>query len=165
MGVCISLVVAAATNNAIGKDGKMPWHLPNDLKHFKNITWGMPIIMGRKTFESIGKALPGRKNIVVTHNPDWKAEGAIAVQKIDDALFVAAATDAKEIMVIGGGEIYKLLFPKATRIYMTRVATEPYADTYFPAIDSKYWKLVSQENHTANEKNAFHYSFQLWERI
>ena len=165
MGVLISLVVAAATNNGIGKDGKMPWHLPNDMKHFKNVTWGMPIVMGRKTFESLGKALPGRKNIVVTHNPDWKAEGAIAVQKIEDALFVAKETDAKEIMVIGGGEIYKLLFAKAKRIYMTRVEADPEADTFFPAIHPKEWQLVSQKNHEADEKNAYNYSFQTWERI
>lgn len=160
----ISLVVAAATNNGIGKDGKMPWHLPNDLKHFKNITWGMPIIMGRKTFESLGKPLPGRKNIVITHNPDWKVEGVIAVQKIEDALFVAQATDAKEIMIIGGGEIYKLLFPKANRIYMTRVEAEPEADTYFPQIIEKEWELISQKNHEADDKNAYNYSFQIWER-
>ena len=91
----ILLVVAAAKNKGIGKDGKMPWHLPNDMKHFKNVTWGMPIIMGRKTFESLGKVLPGRKNIVVTHNPDWNEEGAITVQKIEDTLFVAQATEAK----------------------------------------------------------------------
>ena len=160
----ISLVVAAATNNGIGKDGKMPWHLPNDMKHFKNVTWGMPIIMGRKTFESLGKALPGRKNIVVTHNPDWKADGAVAVQKIEDALFVAQATDANEIMIIGGGEIYKLLFAKAKRIYMTRVEAEPEADTFFPSIEEKEWELVSQKNHEADEKNDYNYSFQIWER-
>lgn len=161
----LSLVVAAATNHAIGKDGKMPWHLPNDLKRFKNITWGMPIIMGRKTFESLGKPLAGRKNIVVTNNPDWKADGAIGVQKIEDAIFVAQATDAKEIMIIGGGEIYKQFFQKAKRIYMTRVEAEPEADTFFPAINPKEWELVSQKNHEADEKNAFNYSFQIWERI
>ncbi len=161
----ISLVVAAATNNAIGKDGKMPWHLPNDLKHFKNVTWGMPVVMGRKTFESLGKVLPGRKNIVITRQPGWKAEGTVTVQKIEDALFVAKETDAKEIMVIGGGEIYKALFDKAKRIYMTRVDAEPEADTFFPAIHPDQWHLVSQKNHEADEKNDYNYSFQVWERI
>ena len=161
----ISLVVAAATNNAIGKDGKMPWHLPNDMKHFKNITWGMPVVMGRKTFESLGKVLPGRKNIVITRQPGWNVEGAIAVQKIDDALFVAKATDAKEVMVIGGGEIYKILFDKARRIYLTRVDAEPEADTFFPSLNPEEWYLVSQKNHEADEKNPFNYSFQIWERI
>ncbi len=161
----ISLVVAAATNNAIGKDGKMPWHLPNDMKYFKNITWGMPVIMGRKTFESLGRVLPGRKNIVITRQPGWEQPGAIAVKNIEDALFVAKETDAKEAMVIGGGEIYKALFDRAKRIYITRVEAEPEADTYFPVIDPKLWWLMSQKNHEADEKNAYNYSFQVWERI
>ena len=161
----ISFVVAAATNNAIGKDGKLPWHLPNDMKHFKNVTWGMPILMGRKTFESLGRVLPGRKNIVVTRQPGWKTEGAIAVKNIDDALFVARETDAKEIMVIGGGEIYKALFDKAHRIYLTRVEAEPEADTFFPALHPEKWHLMSQQDHEADEKNACNYSFQVWERI
>lgn len=160
----ISFVVAAATNNAIGKDGKMPWHLPNDLRHFKNITWGMPIVMGRKTFDSLGKVLPGRKNIVITRQSGWKHEGTVAVQKIDDAMFVAGQTDAKEVMVIGGGEIYKELFNKARRIYLTRVEAEPEADTFFPSIDPKEWELVSQQNHEADQKNGYNYSFQIWER-
>ena len=94
-----SLIVAAAKNNAIGKDGKMPWHLPADLKHFKNLTWGLPVLMGRKTFESIGKPLPGRKNIVLTRHPNWKANGAITVKTIEDAAFVANEADAKEIIM------------------------------------------------------------------
>ncbi|HEX4877312.1 MAG TPA: type 3 dihydrofolate reductase [Chitinophagaceae bacterium] len=161
----ISLVVAAATNNAIGKDGKMPWHLPNDLKHFKNVTWGMPVIMGRKTFDSLGKALPGRKNIVITRQQGWKADNTVVVKNIEDALFVAKESDAKEVMVIGGGEIYKALFERASRIYLTRVHTDPEADTFFPAIDPQHWYLVSQKNHEADEKNSFNYSFQTWERI
>lgn len=161
----ISLVVAAATNNAIGKDGTMPWHLPNDMKHFKNVTWGMPVIMGRKTFESLGKALPGRKNIVITRQVDWNAVSTVPVKSIDDALFVAKETDAKEVMVIGGGEIYRALFDKAKRIYLTRVEAEPDADTFFPSLDPQHWHLVSQRNHEADEKNAYNYSFQVWERI
>ena len=161
----ISLVVAAATNNAIGKEGKIPWHLPNDMKHFKNVTWGMPVIMGRKTFESLGKVLPGRKNIVISRQPGWEAEGTVTVKKIEDALFVAKATDAKEVMVIGGGEIYKTLFEKATRIYLTRVEAEPEADTFFPPLHPGDWNLVSQQIHEADEKNIFNYSFQLWQRV
>lgn len=161
----ISFVVAAATNNAIGKNGKLPWHLPNDMKHFKNVTWGMPVVMGRKTFESLGKALAGRKNIVITRDAGWKADGTVSVQKIEDALFVAKQTDAKEVMVIGGGEIYKTLFDRASRIYLTRVEAEPEADTFFPAIHPKEWNLISQKNYEADEKNAYNYSFQLWERI
>lgn len=161
----ISLVVAAATNNAIGMDGKMPWHLPNDMKHFKNVTWGMPIVMGRKTFDSLGKALPGRKNIVITRQHGWKADNTVAVKNIEDALFVAKETDAKEVMVIGGGEIYKVLFDKAQRIYLTRVEAEPEGDTFFPVLVQGQWHLVSQKNHEADEKNAYNYSFQVWERI
>ncbi len=161
----ISLVVAAATNNAIGKDGKMPWHLPNDMKHFKNITWGMPVLMGRKTFESLGKVLPGRKNIVITRQPGWKVPGTVGVASIEDGLFVARETDAREVMVIGGGEIYRALFDRAKRIYLTRVEAEPEADTFFPVIDPKHWFLVSQKNHEADEKNSYNHSFQIWERI
>lgn len=161
----ISLVVAAATNNAIGKDGKMPWHLPNDMKHFKNVTWGMPVVMGRKTFESLGKVLPGRKNIVISRQPDLKIDGTVTVKTIEDALFVAKQTDALEVMVIGGGEIYKTLFDKAKRIYLTRVEAEPEADTFFPSLNPKEWYLVSQKNQEADEKNDYNYSFQVWERI
>lgn len=165
MGVTISLVAAAATNNAIGKDGKMPWHLPNDMKHFKNITWGMPVVMGRKTYESLGKPLPGRKNIVISRQPSWKAEGIVVVKNIEDALFIAKQSDANEVMVIGGGEIYRAMMDRAKRIYLTRVEAEPEADTFFPSIDPGQWYLVSQKNHEADEKNAYNYSFQIWERI
>ena len=161
----ISLVVAAASNNAIGKDGKMPWHLPNDMRHFKNVTWGMPVMMGRKTFESLGKVLAGRKNIVISRQPGWQAKGTVTVKNIEDALFVARETDAKEVMVIGGGEMYTALFDRATRIYLTRVEAEPEADTFFPSLDPKQWWLVSQKNHEADEKNAYNYSFQVWERL
>ena len=161
----ISLIVAAARNNAIGKDGKLPWHLPNDMKHFKNITWGMPVVMGRRTFESLGKVLPGRKNIVITRQAGWQVDGAVSVKNIEDALFVARETDAKEVMVIGGGEIYKALFEKARRIYLTRVEAEPEADTFFPSLLPEEWYLMSQQNHEADDKNAYNYSFQVWERI
>ena len=161
----ISLIVAAAKNNGIGKNGKMPWHLSNDMKHFKNITWGLPIVMGRKTFESLGKALPGIKNIVVTRQADWTAEGATVVSSIEKALQAATATDAREIMIIGGGEIYKALFDKAHRIYLTRVDAEPEADTFFPDIQQNEWELKSRQDYQADEKNEFNYAFQTWERI
>ncbi len=161
----ISLVVAAALNNGIGKDGAMPWHLPNDMKHFKNVTWGMPVLMGRKTFESLGKVLPGRKNIVVSRQPGWQHPGTVTVKSIEDGLFVARETDALEVMVIGGGEIYKAVFEKAKRIYLTRVEAEPEADTFFPSLDPAQWYLVSQKNHEADGKNAFNHSFQVWEKL
>ena len=161
----ISLVVAAGKNNAIGLQGKIPWNLPNDLKHFKNVTWGMPVIMGRKTFDSLGKPLAGRKNIVITRQAAWEAEGTVVVKTMDDALFLVKEADVKEAMVIGGGEIFKMVFEKAGRIYLTRVDAEPEADAFFPVIDPKQWYLVSQKNYEADEKHAYNYSFQIWERI
>ena len=143
----------------------MPWHLPNDLRHFKNLTWGMPVVMGRKTFESLGKPLAGRKNIVISRQQGWSAPGAVVVKSIEDALFVAREADMKEVMVIEGGEIYKSLFDRAKRIYLTRVEAEPDADTFFPVIDPQQWHLMSQKNHEADEKNAYNYSFQVWERL
>lgn len=161
----ISLVVAASTNNVIGKDNKLLWTLPNDMKFFKNVTWGMPVVMGRKTFESLGKPLKGRKNIVITRQHSWKAEGVLPVKSIDDAIFLVKNMDVKEMMVIGGGEIYKAVFEKATRIYLTRVEAELEGDTWFPAIDPARWKLVSRKDHNADEKHQYAYSFQVWEKI
>lgn len=161
----VSFVVAAASNNAIGKDGVMPWHLPNDMKYFKNITWGMPVIMGRKTFESLGKPLKGRKNIVVTRQRGYQADGSVVVASIEDAMFVARETDAREVMVIGGGEIYRAFFEKAKRVYLTRVEAEPEADTFFPSLDPALWRLISQKNYEADEKNKYNHSFQVWEKI
>lgn len=161
----ISLVVAAANNNVIGKDNQLLWRLPNDMKLFKNTTWGMPVLMGRKTFESLGKPLPGRKNIILSRNAGFKPEGTVTVQTMDDALFLVKEMDIKELMVIGGGEIYKMAFEKASRIYLTRVDAEPEGDTWFPSIDPKEWKLVRQKDYPADEKNKLAHSFQVWERI
>ena len=161
----ISLVVAAGNNNGIGKEGKIPWNLPNDLKHFKNVTWGMPVIMGRKTFDSLGKPLAGRKNIVITRQSDWKAEGTVTVKNMEDALFLVKETDTKEAMIIGGGEIFKMIFDKADRIYLTRVDASPESDAFFPVIDPSKWHLMSQKNYEADERHAYNYSFQIWERI
>lgn len=158
----ISLVVAAANNNVIGKDNKLLWKLPNDMRFFKNVTWGMPVIMGRKTYESLAQPLKGRKNIVLSRQP-LESEGAIVVKSLDDALFLAKQMDMKEVMVIGGGEIYRLAFEKAKRIYLTRVDAEPEGDTYFPPIDPKKWNLIRQDIHEADEKHAYGYSFQVWE--
>jgi dihydrofolate reductase len=160
----ISFVVAAANNNVIGKDNQLVWNLPNDMKFFKNVTWGMPIVMGRKTFESLGKPLPGRKNIILTRQSDWNVPGTIAVKNFDDAEFLVREMDVKEMMVIGGGEIFKMVFNKANRIYLTRVDAEPEGDAFFPAIDPKEWKLVSKKDHEADAKHAYNYSFQVWER-
>ncbi len=160
----ISLVVAAATNNVIGQGNKLLWCLPNDMKYFKNVTWGMPVIMGRKTFDSLGKALSGRKNIIITRQPEWKAENTVVVSSLEEAISVAKKADAREIMIIGGGEIFKMVFEKADRIYITRIKANPEGDTYFPVIDAAEWRLVSHDDHLADENNEFDYSFEVWER-
>jgi dihydrofolate reductase len=163
----ISLIVAASTNNAIGKDNKLLWHLPNDMKFFKNTTWGMPVVMGRKTFEALaGEPLPGRFNFVVTRNGDWRPgrDTVKVASNLSAALDLAKETDCKETFVIGGGEIYAEAMPLADRIYMTRVHTVVEGDTYFPVIDEKDWRLVSELAFPADEKHACAYSFQLWQR-
>jgi dihydrofolate reductase len=160
----ISLVVAASENNVIGKDNRLLWHLPNDMKFFKNTTWGMPVIMGRKTFESLGKPLAGRTNIVVTRDKEWTAEGTTVSSNMDKAMKAAADTDAKEVFVIGGGEIFKQVLPQANRVYLTRVHTKLEGDAFFPELPAKDWKLLSQLDFTADAKHAFAYSFQVWQR-
>ena len=164
--ITISLIVAASSNNAIGKDNAMLWHLPTDLKFFKNTTWGMPVVMGRKTFEAMGKALPGRTNIVVTSNKDWKGEGAVNVQNLEEAIRAAEAeTNAKEVFITGGGEIYNQTMKMANRIYMTRIHAEIEGDTFFPEIDPTEWKLVFSKEIKADEKNKYDMSFETWERV
>ena len=163
----ISLIVAASTNNAIGKDNKLLWHLPNDMKFFKNTTWGMPVVMGRKTFEALaGEPLPRRFNFVVTRQLGWRPvrESVRVAPGLRAALDMARETDCKETFVIGGGEIYKGAMPVADRIYMTRVHAVLEGDTFFPVIDEKDWKLVSELAFPADEKHAYAYSFQLWQR-
>lgn len=161
----LSLVVAAAENNAIGKDNQLLWCLPNDMKFFKNVTWGLPVIMGRKTYESLGKPLAGRTNIVITHKKDWQPEGVIVVNSLDAAVAAAGETDAKEAAIIGGGEIYKQSIDRADKIFITRVHTIIEGDTYFPAINEKNWKLISNQDLPADEKHAYSYSFQVWGRM
>ena len=160
----LSLLVAADENNVIGKDNALPWHLPNDLRYFKNLTWAMPILMGRKTFESIGKALPGRKSIVITRNPEWKWDGVTVVHSIDAALSAAKDEDVKEIFVIGGAEIFTAAFPVAQRIYLTRIHHSFEGDVFFPELPAEQWTLVRETHGKADEKNAFAHSFQVWER-
>lgn len=160
----ISFVVAASENNVIGKDNKLPWHLPNDLKFFKNTTWAMPVIMGRKTFESFGKALPGRTNIVITRQADWKAEGVIVVNNLERAVEAATATDAKESFIIGGGDIFLQSWPKADKIYITRVHAEFEGDVFFPEINPNEWHQLSDKHFSPDEKHQYAYSFQQWKR-
>ena len=160
----ISIVVAASTNNVIGKDGQLPWRLPDDLRHFKAVTKGKPIVMGRLTWESIGRALPGRQNIVITRNPDYAAEGCDVVTSPAAAL--DAAAEAEEVMIIGGGRIYELFLPQARRLYLTRVKADIDGDTFFPAIveGERGWRLVSREAHAADDSNELGFEFRVYER-
>ncbi len=158
----VSLVVAAAKNNVIGRDGELPWHLPDDLRHFKRLTTGKAVIMGRRTFESIGRPLPDRRNIVMTRDPDYAASGCDVVTSVSDALDLAG--DDTEVMVIGGGQVYRDFLPRADRIYLTRVQAEIEGDTHFPEVDPGDWQLVSTEHHAADEKHAYAFELMVFER-
>lgn len=160
----IILVVAAAKNNAIGKDNQLLWHLPNDLRFFKNTTWGSVVIMGRKTFESVNKPLPGRLNIVVTTNASWSAENVLVAASLGDAITQAQQAGYKTIFIIGGGEIYRQSMSIADQIILTRVDTSPEADTFFPEMAPEDWRLEKKDDHSKDEKHAFDYSFQVWAR-
>lgn len=162
----ISLIVAAATNNAIGKNNQMLWYMPNDFKYFKNQTWGLPVFMGRRTFQALdSKVLPGRLNIILSRNKTFEAPGAIVVDKYDDAIFMAKEHDYNDLMVMGGAEIYKLMLPKANRVLLTRIdAKFEDADAFFPELNLKEWSMASEQAFKADEKNPYDYSFQIWER-
>ena len=160
----ISLIVAASENNAIGKSNQLLWHLPNDMKFFKNTTWGMAVIMGRKTYESVDKPLPGRFNIVITRQANWKAACVIVAADLSDALKKAAETNCNEVFVIGGGEIYKQSIEIADKIYITRVHASFEADTFFPEIDERKWQLINNQDFGVDEKHKCAYSFQTWEK-
>ena len=160
----ISIIVAIAKNRVIGKDNKMPWHLPADLKHFKKVTYGFPIIMGRKTFESIGKPLPGRKSIIISRqeNLSLNFDSVEVVHSFSEAAKVA--NDYEEAFVIGGSDIYQLALPFAEKIYMTKLDLETEGDTHFPELDTEKWTLVDEEHHQADAKNPHDYSFLIYER-
>jgi dihydrofolate reductase len=158
----ISIIVAASTNNVIGARGKLPWRLSDDLKRFKQLTMGKPIVMGRLTWESIGRPLPGRQNIVLTRQADFAAEGCDVVASPADVL--AAATDAEELMIIGGSQVYELFLPQASRLYVTRVRAEIDGDAFFPEIDESVWRLTHSEALEANDANEFAFDFKTYER-
>ncbi|MGA8260582.1 MAG: type 3 dihydrofolate reductase [Arenicellales bacterium] len=167
----ISLVVAMDENRLIGAGNALPWHLPADLKHFKKTTMGHPIVMGRCTWESIGRALPGRTNIVVSRRPGYRAEGAVVVNSIEAAREAARASAAKpagdlgELMVIGGAVIFEQCLAEATRIYLTEIHAAFEGDTYFPELSQDEWACVSREDFRADDKNQYDYSFMVLERI
>ena len=156
----ITLIAAAAENNALGKDNQMVWHLPDDFKRFKKLTTGHPIIMGRKTLESMNGPLPNRTNIIITRQKDYTYEGCTIVNSLDEAF--AACTQDEEVFVIGGGEIYKQAIDKANKIELTRVHTTVEADAYFPEIDEKEWQLVSEEYHPKDEKHKLDFTYKTY---
>lgn len=158
----VSLVVAMAENNVIGRDGDLPWHIPADLKHFKSVTMGKPIVMGRRTYESIGRPLPGRLNIVVTRDRSRRWEGVVAVQSLPEALERAAGEGADEIMIIGGGDLYRAALPLAQRIHLTRVHEDVDGDTVFPALDPADWRTTSCDRR--DDVHSVPLSFKVLER-
>ncbi|MEO5501175.1 MAG: dihydrofolate reductase [Ginsengibacter sp.] len=157
-------IVAASENNVIGAHNELPWKLSTDFRYFKNKTWGMPVIMGRKTFNSLKKDLPGRINIVLTSKKDWNAVNATVVSEVEDAITQAKESDAKEIFIIGGGQVFKQTMDIVNRIYLTRVHTVVEGDTYYPQINENDWKLVSSIDHSADEKNNYSFTFEVWEK-
>jgi len=158
----ISIIAALGKNNVIGKDNKIPWHLPADFLYFKKMTLGKPIIMGEKTFESIGKALPDRKNIILSQDKNYNAPGCVMADSIEAAL--AAAGEAPEVMICGGASVYQQFLPKAKKLYLTYIDHEFQGDTFFPEFDIKEWKEISRENHAKDAKNPHGYSFVVLER-
>jgi dihydrofolate reductase len=158
----ISIVVAMDRNRLIGRGNALPWHLPADLAHFKAVTLGKPILMGRKTYESIGRPLPGRHNIVITRNAGYAAPGCTVVSGVEAAL--AAAGEAPEVMLIGGAQLYAELLSRAGRIYLTRIDAVFEGDAWFPALDAGEWRETECSVHAADERNPYPYSFLVLER-
>jgi len=159
----ISIIVAADEHGGIGRAGGLPWHLPDDLKRFKSLTMGKPIVMGRKTWESIGRPLPGRHNIVITRQPGLAIDGAEVCDSLEAA--VQAAGDVPELCVIGGAEIYAQTLPRAEVIHLTRVHTSAATDTFFPVIDAGEWEEIAREDRAADERHAHAFSFLTLRRI
>jgi dihydrofolate reductase len=157
----VSLIAAVAANRTIGKDGQLPWHLPADLRHFRRLTWGHPVIMGRRTFESMGKPLPGRANIVVTRG-EFHHPGVQVARSVEEALQLAA--DDGEVFVAGGAEVYRAALPLADRLYLTEIDRDFAGDTFFPDFDKDGWRLVESVEQAPTEKVPFALRFRTYER-
>lgn len=164
----LAIIVAAAENGVIGRNNALPWHLPGDLQYFRRVTMGKPVVMGRKTYESIGRPLPGRTNIVITRNQDFHAEGVKLVASLDAALQIAegiALIDGvSELVVIGGAEIYRAAIPMAARLYVTEIHASVEGDAYLPDIDWTEWREIERERHVAHGDNPYDYSFVVYRR-
>lgn len=158
----ISMIVATGKERVIGQDNQMPWHLPADLAYFKKVTGGQTIVMGRKTFESIGRALPNRRNIVLTTSPSFQAEGCEVVHSISDILTIGK--NEKELFIIGGSKLYEEMMPYADRLYITHIHHSFEGDRYFPHYDEDEWTIVSCEKGHSDEKNPYNYEFVVYDR-
>ncbi|MBU8968780.1 type 3 dihydrofolate reductase [Bacillus altitudinis] len=158
----ISMIVATGKDRVIGKDNQMPWHLPADLAYFKKVTSGHSIVMGRKTFESIGRALPNRRNIVLTTSSSFQAEGCEVFHSIDDILTIAKTEE--ELLIIGGSKLYEEMMPYADRLYITHIHHSFEGDRFFPYYDEDHWTVVSREKGHRDEKNPYNYEFVVYDR-
>lgn len=161
----ISLIVAADLGGAIGRDGRLPWHLPADLQRFKRLTLGHHLVVGRRTFESIGRPLPGRTMLVVSRQADYAPAGVTVVPDPEQALARAAAAGESEVFVAGGAELYRALLGRADRVYLTRVEAQLEGDTHFPELDPARFRLASSERHEPDEKCSWPLRFEVWERV
>ena len=159
----ISLIVAMAKNRVIGASGAIPWHLPEDLRRFKRLTMGHHLVMGRRTFESIGRLLPGRTSVIVTRQPRFSVPGAIVAHSFEEA--IRACGDDEEIFVIGGAELFRSALPLADRIHLTVVDAEPAGDTFMPEFDPKDWREVSAETFSRDERHPYGYRYSVLERV
>jgi len=158
----IAFVVARDRHGVIGKDGRLPWRLPDDMRHVRDLTVGKPLIMGRRTFESIGRPLPNRVSIVLTRDPDFHCDGCLVARTTAEAL--ALAGDAPEVIVFGGAGVFRDFLPRADRIYLTEVDTEAEGDTFFPSLDPKEWRELERKAHPADARHPFAFTFVLLER-
>ena len=160
----ISAIIAMSTNHVIGKNNQLPWHLPADLKQFKKITMGKPILMGRKTYESIGRPLPGRSNIVISRDAQFKAPGCMITHSIESALATAALQHSEEIFIIGGALIFQKTLPLIQRLYLTLIHESIEGDAYFPELNSAEWQEIEQVDYPPDEENNYAYSFKILDR-
>lgn len=164
----LALIVAVADNGVIGRDNGLPWHLPEDLRYFRRVTMGKPIVMGRKTYESIGRALPGRSNIVISRDRQFAPDGVLLAASLDEALALAGQLADEqgvgEAVVIGGAQIYALALPRADRLYLTRVHASVEGDVVLPPVDWAQWAETSREHHGASEDNPHDFSFLVYDR-
>lgn len=164
----LSLIVAMSTNRVIGINNSLPWHLPNDLKYFKQATMGKPIVMGRNTFESIGKPLPGRRNIVISRNPDYQPEGVDVVRSLDEAIRlgedICLVDGQEEVMIIGGAQIYSLALERADRLYITHVDAEIEGDAFFPEVTWENYEKIAEEAFPAEGPNPYDYRFSVYQK-